>query len=63
MTAYLRIFCRRFPDRTSKLAYNEQEMRFYLIDPVLRTKGYDDHQWLKLETPAPAFSPQGVLHG
>jgi type I site-specific restriction endonuclease len=24
-----------------------------LIDPVLRDKGYNDHQWLKLETPAP----------
>lgn len=35
------------------MAYNEQETRFYLIDPVLRTKGYNDHQWLKLETPAP----------
>lgn len=35
------------------MAYNEQETRFYLIDPVLRSKGYDDHQWLKLETPAP----------
>ena len=34
------------------MAYNEQETRFYLIDPVLRTKGYDDHQWLKMETPA-----------
>ena len=35
------------------MAYNEQETRFYLIDPVLRTKGYNDHQWLKMETPAP----------
>jgi len=35
------------------MSYNEQETRYYLIDPVLRTKGYDDHQWLKLETPAP----------
>lgn len=35
------------------MSYNEQETRFYLIDPALRTKGYDDHQWLKLETPAP----------
>jgi type I restriction enzyme R subunit len=32
---------------------NEQETRFYLIDPVLREKGYDACQWLKLETPAP----------
>lgn len=35
------------------MAYNEAETRFYLIDPVLRDKGYNDHQWLKLETPAP----------
>lgn len=35
------------------MAYNEQETRYYLIDPVLRTKGYDDHEKLKLETPAP----------
>lgn len=35
------------------MAYNEAETRFYLIDPVLRKKGYDDHQWLRLETPAP----------
>ena len=33
--------------------YNEAETRYYLIDPVLREKGYDSHQWLKLETPAP----------
>lgn len=35
------------------MSYNEQETRFYLIDPVLREKGYNDHQWLKMETPAP----------
>ena len=35
------------------MSYNEQETRFYLIDPVLRKKGYDSHQWLKMETPAP----------
>ena len=34
------------------MSYNEAETRFYLIDPVLRAKGYDAH-WLKLETPAP----------
>jgi type I restriction enzyme R subunit len=33
--------------------YNEAETRYFLIDPVLRDKGYDSHQWLKLETPAP----------
>ena len=39
--------------RKRAMSYNEQETRFYLIDPVLRDKGYDDHQWLKMETPAP----------
>ena len=41
------------------MTYNEAETRFYLIDPVLRDKGYDDHQWLKLETPAPV-EPTGA---
>ena len=27
------------------MTYNEAETRYYLIDPVLREKGYDDHQW------------------
>ena len=35
------------------MAYNEEETRFHLIDPVLRRKGYDDPQRIKLETPAP----------
>jgi hypothetical protein len=35
------------------MTYNEAETRFYLIDPILRQKGYDDRQRLKLETPAP----------
>ncbi|PKN31130.1 MAG: restriction endonuclease subunit R [Deltaproteobacteria bacterium HGW-Deltaproteobacteria-21] len=35
------------------MTYNEAETRYYLIDPILRQKGYDAHQWLKLETPAP----------
>ncbi len=35
------------------MSYNEAESRFYLIDPILREKGYNDHQWLRLETPAP----------
>ena len=35
------------------MSYNEAETRYYLIDPCLREKGYADHQWLKLETPAP----------
>jgi type I restriction enzyme R subunit len=33
--------------------YNEEETRFHLIDPILRSKGYDDPQRIKLETPAP----------
>ena len=36
-----------------RVAYNEEETRFHLIDPVLRRKGYDDPQRIKLETPAP----------
>jgi type I restriction enzyme R subunit len=32
---------------------NEAETRYHLIDPVLREKGYNEHKWLKLETPAP----------
>ena len=35
------------------MSYNEAETRYYLIDPVLRDKGYDDHSKLKLETLAP----------
>ncbi len=35
------------------MSMNEAETRFNLIDPVLRKKGYDDIQRLKLETPAP----------
>ena len=41
------------------MAYNEAETRYYLIDPVLRDKGYTDHKWLKLETPAPV-EPTGA---
>ena len=35
------------------MSFNEEETRFHLIDPVLRRKGYDDPQRIKLETPAP----------
>ncbi|QSB02489.1 DEAD/DEAH box helicase family protein [Methylomonas sp. EFPC1] len=35
------------------MSYNEAETRYWLIDPVLRDKGYDDAGKLKLETPAP----------
>ena len=38
---------------------NEAETRYYLIDPVLRGKGYDDPLRLKLETPAPV-EPTGA---
>ena len=43
------------------MTYNEAETRFFLIDPILREKGYDAHQWLKLETPASVEStgPRG----
>ncbi len=41
------------------MTYNEAETRYYLIDPILREKGYDDHQRLKLETPAPV-EPTGA---
>ena len=35
------------------MTYNEAETRFWLIDPVLRRKGFDASWKLKLETPAP----------
>lgn len=35
------------------MPFNEEETRFHLIDPVLRKKGYDDPQRIRLETPAP----------
>lgn len=35
------------------MEYNEEETRFHLIDPVLRSKGYNDPQRIRLETPAP----------
>lgn len=35
------------------MGMNESETRFFLIDPVLREKGYTDNTRLKLETPAP----------
>jgi antitoxin MazE len=35
------------------MRYNEAETRFYLIDPVLRNKGYNEYWKLRLETPAP----------
>jgi len=41
------------------MSYNEAETRFYLIDPVLRAKGFDEHWKLRLDTPAPV-EPIGV---
>lgn len=41
------------------MAMNEQETRFHLIDPILRSKGYDDIKKLKCETPAPV-EPTGA---
>jgi type I restriction enzyme R subunit len=35
------------------MPYNEAETRYYLIDPRLRAKGYDDASRIRLETPAP----------
>jgi len=40
------------------VAYNEQETRFFLIDRVLWDKGYNSHQRIKMETPAPV-EPSG----
>jgi len=47
--------------RNTQVAYNEAETRYHLIDPVLRAKGYDDPQRIKLETPAPVepIGPKG----
>jgi type I restriction enzyme R subunit len=41
------------------MSFNEAETRFYLIDPVLRDKGYNEYWKLKLETPAPV-EPTGA---
>jgi type I restriction enzyme R subunit len=35
------------------MALNEEETRYHLIDPILRAKGYDDPQRIRMETPAP----------
>lgn len=40
------------------MAFNEEETRFHLIDPILRMKGYDSPQRIRLETPAP-IEPTG----
>lgn len=43
------------------MALNEADTRYHLIDPVLRQKGYDDPQRIRLETPAPVepIGPKG----
>ena len=41
---------------------SEEETRFFLIDPVLRDKGYNDHQRLKVETPAPVEPTKAILN-
>lgn len=41
------------------MGYNEQETRYFLIDPVLREKGYDEYQRVRMETPAPV-EPTGA---
>ena len=35
------------------MSLNEEETKYHLINPVLRQKGYDDPQRIRLETPAP----------
>lgn len=40
------------------MPYNEQETRFFLIDRILWDKGYNSHQRIKMETPAPV-EPSG----
>jgi len=35
------------------MALNQEETRYHLIDPILRAKGYDDPQRIRMETPAP----------
>jgi type I restriction enzyme R subunit len=39
--------------RKYPMSMNEEETRFHLIDPILRHKGYDDPQRIRMETPAP----------
>jgi len=43
------------------MSLNESDTRFFLIDPVLREKGYNDRQRITLETPAPVepIGPKG----
>lgn len=40
------------------MSLNEEETKYHLINPVLRQKGYDAPQWIKLETPA-SVEPTG----
>ncbi len=43
------------------MAFNEEETRYFLINPVLERKGYFDPQRIKLETPTPVepIGPKG----
>lgn len=41
------------------MSYNEEETKYFLINPVLMKKGYNEHWKLKLETPAPV-EPTGA---
>ncbi len=41
------------------MTYNEAETHYFLIDPILREKDYDDPLWLKPATPAPV-EPTGA---
>ena len=43
--------------------HNEEETRFWRIDPVLRVKGYDESWKLRLETPAPVEPSTDDLKG
>ena len=42
---------------------NEAETRLWLIDPVLRSKGYDERWKMRLETPAPVEPTTDDLKG
>lgn len=43
------------------MSLNEEETKYHMINPVLRGKGYDDPQRIRLETPAPVepIGPKG----
>ena len=43
------------------MSYNEQETRFFRIDPVLRDKGYNDHQWITPQQIIGSIEQQGRI--